>query len=62
MAGAGFSNIVKNMKMTSSLSKVLETGMNDFESNSQILKNKNKNIMKYQLYTNASKIIDDHRL
>ena len=39
--------------MSSSLSKILETGIKVFKSNSQIIKN--KNTMKYQLYTNASK-------
>ena len=40
--------------MSSSKSKILETEINVFKSNSQIMKN--KNIMEYQLYTNASKI------
>ena len=43
-----------DMKMSSSLLKILETGMNVFKINFNIIKNK-KNIMKYQLYTNASK-------
>jgi len=45
---------LENVKMSSSLSKILETGINVFKSNYQIIKNK-KNIMKYYLYTNASK-------
>ena len=40
--------------MSSSKSKILETEINVFKSNSLIMKN--KNIMEYQLYTNASKI------
>ena len=44
MAGPRFSNIPGNMKMSSSLLKILKTGINVFKSNSQIIKNK-KNIM-----------------
>ena len=36
--------------MSSALPKILETGINVFKSNSQ-----NKNIIKNQLFTNASK-------
>ena len=43
--------IYVNIKMSSSLSKILETGINVFKSNYQII----KNILKYQLYMNASK-------
>jgi len=46
--------MLQNIKMSSSKSKILETEINVFKSNSQIMKN--KNIMEYQLYTNASKI------
>ena len=38
-----FSNILKNMKMSSSLSKIFETGINVFKSNSQIMKNFDNN-------------------
>ena len=39
-AGAGFSNInLENMKISSSLSKILEIGINVFKSNSKIMKN-----------------------
>ena len=44
------------MKMTSSLSKILETGINVFKSNSQIIKN--KKIKKYQLKRMRQKIIE----
>jgi len=49
-----FRTFLESMKMSSSSLKILETGINVFESNYQIIKNK-KNIMKYQLFTNASK-------
>ena len=39
--------------MSSSLSKILEAGINVFKINYQIIKN--KKIMKYQLNTNVSK-------
>ena len=42
--------------MSSSLSKILETGMNVFKSNSQIIKN--KKIKKYQLKRMRQKIIE----
>ena len=44
--------------MSSSLSKIPETGMNVFKSNSQIIKI--KNIIKYQPYASASKEIDEY--
>ena len=53
-----FRTFLKNIKMSSSLSKILETGINVFKSNSQIIKN--NNIMKYQLKRNATKIYDDY--
>ena len=36
-----FRTFLENMKMSSSLSKILQTEMNVFKSNSQIMKNKN---------------------
>ena len=42
-----FRTFLDNMKMSSSLSKILEPGINVFKINSQII----KNIMKYKLYT-----------
>ena len=45
--------------MSSLLSKILETGMNVFKSNSQIMKNKNKNILKYQPCIQMRRKIDD---
>ena len=44
--------------MSAILPKILETAMNGFKSNSRIIE---KN-MKYKIYTNASKKIDDYRL
>ena len=35
-----FRTFLENMKLLSSLSKILETGINVFKSNSQIMKNK----------------------
>ena len=46
-----FRTFLENMKMSSLLSKILETGMNVFKNISQIM----KNIIKYQLNTNGSK-------
>ena len=49
-------------KISSSLSEILETGLNFFfKSNSEIMKNK-KNSMKYQLNMNASKNYRCHDL
>jgi len=56
-----FRTFLENMKMSSSLSKILETGINVFKRLSDHKKNL-KNILKYQIYTNASKIIDDYWL
>ena len=52
----GFSNIPWKY----ALSKILKTGMNVFKSHSRIIKN--PNFLENQLYTNASKKIDDYRL
>ena len=41
-----FRTFLENMKMSSSISKILETGINVFKINYQIIKNK-KNITKY---------------
>ena len=49
--GARFFNIPGNMKMSFSLLKALKTGINVFKRNSK----KMKNVMKHQLYMNASK-------
>ena len=48
-----FRTFLENIKMSSSLSKILETGMNVFKSHSQI--KESKTYLKVKLYTNASK-------
>ena len=52
-AGVGFLNIPGKYENVVFITKILETGINVFKSNSQIMKN--TKIMKYQLFTNASK-------
>ena len=46
-----FRTFLENIKMSSSLPKILETGINVFINNSQIIQS--KHIMKNQLYTNV---------
>ena len=49
-----FRTFLENMKMSSSLFKILKTGLNVFKSNYHVIE-KQKNITKYKLYTNESK-------
>ena len=51
-ADAGF---LENMKMSSSLPKILETGIHVFKGNSQTIKKLKKPYDQCQLYRNASK-------
>ena len=57
-----FRTFLENMKMSSLLSKILETGINVFKIKIQIIKNKNYNEISTIYNANASKIIDDYRL
>ena len=52
-----FRTFLENMKTSSSLSKILETGINVFKIKYQIIKIK-KNIMKYRCYSKKNIVID----
>ena len=52
-----FRTLLESMKMSFSLSKILETVMNVYKSIFLIIKN--KNIIKYPLYTNTKGYISE---